>query len=88
MFNEHNKLAPQLLLDVIFHYNNMSGLFAKTRSTPEQFLNDFTGIQLQQLYCCTNKWIEDDVDLMSELEDIIQLWHGKMKSTISSGTEL
>src|SRR6476660_4190279 len=84
-FNQ-NKLYPQLA-DVIFHYNNIVAFRENKKYLQEQFPKKFSGVQLQKLQLLYEQMIEDD-ELMSELEEIIQFAAGKMKSTISSGTEL
>lgn len=84
-FNE-SKLYPQLA-DVIFHYNNIVAFRENKKYLQEQFPKKFTGIQLQKLQLLYEQMIEDD-ELMRELEEIIHYAAGKMKSTISSGTEL
>lgn len=84
-FNE-SKLYPQLA-DVIFHYNNIVAFRENKKYLQEQFPKKFTGIQLQKLQLLYEQMIEDD-ELMSELEEIMQFAAGKMKTTISSGTEL
>ncbi|MEP7320118.1 MAG: hypothetical protein ABI921_15280 [Panacibacter sp.] len=84
-FNE-NKLYPQLA-EVIFHYNNIVAFRENKKYLQEQFPKKFTGIQLQKLQLLYEQMIEDD-ELMSELEEIIHFAANKMKSTISSGTEI
>lgn len=84
-FNE-NKLYPQLA-EVIFHYNNIVAFRENKKYLQEQFPKKFTGMQLQKLQVLYEQMIEDD-ELMSELEDIIHFAEGKMRSTISSGTEI
>ncbi len=84
-FNE-NKLYPQLA-EVIFHYNNLVAFRENKKYLQEQFPKKFTGIQLQKLQLLYEQMIEDS-DLMSELEEIIHYAADRMRSTISSGTEL
>ncbi len=84
-FNE-NKLYPQLA-DVIFHYNNLIALRENKRYLQEQFPKKLTGIQLEQLQLLYEQIIEDS-ELMQELEDIINYSAGKIKRTISNGTEI
>jgi len=81
-----NKLYPQLA-EVIFHYNNIVAFRENKKYLQEQFPKKFTGMQLQKLQLLYEQMIEDD-ELMTELEDIIHYAADKMKSTISSGTEI
>jgi hypothetical protein len=84
-FNE-SKLYPQLS-DVIFHYNNLHALKQNKKYLQEQFPKKLSGIQLEKLQLLYEQIIEDD-ELMQELEDIINFAVEKMKTTISSGTEI
>jgi hypothetical protein len=84
-FNE-NKLYPQLA-DLIFHYNNLVAFRENKRFLQEQFPKKLTGLQMEQLQMLYEQMIADD-ELMQELEDIINYSTGKMKTTISSGTEI
>jgi hypothetical protein len=84
-FNE-NKLYPQLS-DIIFHYNNLVAFRENKRYLQEQFPKKLSGIQIEKLQLLYEQLIEDD-DLMKELEDIIHYASEKMKSAISSGTEI
>lgn len=84
-FNE-NKLYPQLA-DLIFHYNNIVAFRENKRFLQEQFPKKLTGLQLEKLQLLYEQMIDDD-ELMQELEDIINFSAGKMKNTISSGTEI
>jgi hypothetical protein len=83
---QQNKLYPQLA-DVIFHYNNLVAFRENKKYLQEQFPKKLTGIQIQKLQVLYEAMIEDDA-LMSELEDIINYSTDKMKSTITSGTEI
>jgi len=84
-FNE-NKLYPQLS-DLIFHYNNLVAFRENKKYLQEQFPKKLTGMQIEKLQLLYEQMIEDD-ELMQELEDIINYSAGKMKTTISSGTEI
>ena len=84
-FNE-NKLYPQLA-DVIFHYHNIVAFRENKKYLQEHFPKKMTGIQLQKLQLLYEQMIAD-TELMQELEDIIQYASGKMKKTISDGTEI
>ncbi|HKP31974.1 MAG TPA: hypothetical protein VJT83_04585 [Chitinophagaceae bacterium] len=84
-FNQ-NKLYPQLS-DIIFHFNNLVAFRENKRFLQEHFPKKFTGVQLQRLELLYEQMIGDD-ELMQELEEIINFASGKMKSTISSGTEI
>lgn len=84
-FNE-SKLYPQLS-DVIFHYNNLQALKQNKKYLQEQFPKMLSGVQLEKLQLLYEQIIEDD-ELMKELEDIINFAVEKMKTTISSGTEI
>lgn len=81
-----NKLYPQLA-DIIFHYNNMVAFKDNKKLLQDQFPKRLTGIQLEKLSLLYMQVIEDD-ELMKELEDIIHYASGKMKKTISDGTEI
>ena len=81
-----NKLYPQLA-DLIFHYNNIIAFRENKRYLQEQFPKKLTGIQIEQLQVLYEQMIEDN-ELMQELEDIINFAAGRMKTTISSGTEI
>jgi hypothetical protein len=84
-FNE-NKLYPQLA-DVIFHYHNIISFRENKKYLQEHFPKKLTGFQMEKLQVLYEQMIEDD-ELMQELEEIIQYSAGKIKSTISSGTEI
>jgi len=84
-FNE-SKLYPQLS-DVIFHYNNLQALKENKKFLQEQFPKKLTGVQIEKLQVLYEQIIEDD-ELMQELEDIISFSAEKLKTTISSGTEI
>lgn len=87
--NKHfgqNKLYPQLA-DVIFHYNNLVAFRENKKYLQEQFPKKLTMIQMEKLQMLYEQMIEDD-DLMTELEEIINYAAGKIKSTISNGTEI
>jgi hypothetical protein len=57
------------------------------RFLQEHFPKKFTGVQIQKLEILYEQMIGDD-ELMQELEEIINYASGKMKHTISSGTEI
>ncbi|MFP5042121.1 hypothetical protein [Parasediminibacterium sp. JCM 36343] len=84
-FNQ-NKLYPQLA-DLIFHYNNLVAFRENKKYLQEQFPKRLTGVQIQQLQVLYESMIEDD-SMMSELQAIINYSAHKMKTTISSGTEI
>lgn len=84
-FNE-SKLYPQLS-DVIFHYNNLQALKENKKFLQEQFPKKLSGVQIEKLQLLYEQIIEDD-ELMQELEDIINFSADKLKTTISSGTEI
>lgn len=84
-FNQ-NKLYPQLS-DLIFHYNNLVAFKENKRFLQEQFPKKATGVQLERLELLYEQMIEDN-EIMQQLGDIIQYSEGKMKTTISNGTEL
>src|SRR5690348_5771442 len=84
-FNE-SKLYPQLS-DVIFHYNNLQALKENKKFLQEQFPKKLTGVQIEKLQLLYEQIIGDD-ELMQELEDIINFSADKLKTTISSGTEI
>lgn len=84
-FNE-NKLYPQLA-DVIFHYHNIVAFRENKKYLQEHFPKKLTGIQLEKLQVLYEQMIQDD-ELMQELEDIIHFSAGKIKHTITNGTEI
>lgn len=84
-FNE-NKLYPQLA-DVIFHYHNIVAFRENKKYLQEHFPKKLTGVQMQKLQLLYEQMIADN-ELMQELEDIIQYAAGRMKKTISDGTEI
>src|SRR5690606_22702955 len=84
-FNE-NKLYPQLA-DIIFHYNNLVAFRENKKYLQEQFPKKLTVIQLEKLQMLYEQMIEDD-EMMQELEEIINYSAGKIKHTISQGTEI
>lgn len=84
-FNQ-NKLYPQLA-DLIFHYNNLVSFRENKKFLQDQFPKKLSGIQLEKLQLLYEQIIEDD-ELMQELEEIINYAAGRMKKTISSGTEI
>ena len=84
-FNE-NKLYPQLA-DIIFHYNNIVAFRENKKHLQEHFPKKLTGFQMEKLQLLYEKMIED-CELMQELEDIIHYASGKLKQTISNGTEI
>jgi len=81
-----NKLYPQLS-DLIFHYNNIVAFRENKKYLQEHFPKKLTGIQIEKLQVLYEQMIEDN-ELMQELEDIIHFSAGKMKTTISNGTEI
>jgi hypothetical protein len=81
-----NKLYPQLT-DIIFHYNNIIAFRDNKKFLQEHFPKRLTGIQMEKLSLLYEQVIEDS-ELMKELEDIIHYASGKMKKTISDGTEI
>jgi len=81
-----SKLYPQLS-DVIFHYNNLQALKENKKFLQEQFPKKLTGVQIEKLQLLYEQIIEDD-ELMQELEDIINFSADKLKTAISSGTEI
>lgn len=81
-----NKLYPQLG-DIIFHYNNLVAFRENKKYLQEQFPKKLTMIQMEKLQMLYEQMIEDD-DLMQELEEIINYSAGKIKNTISNGTEI
>lgn len=83
---DENKLYPQLS-DLIFHYNNLIAFRENKRFLQEQFPKKATGVQLERLELLYEQMIEDN-EVMQQLEDIIHFSEGRMKSTITSGTEL
>jgi hypothetical protein len=87
--NKHfgeNKLYPQLA-DVIFHYNNLVAFRENKKYLKEQFPKKLSSIQMEKLQMLYEQMIEDD-ELMLELEEIINFSAGKIKNTISNGTEI
>ena len=84
-FNE-NKLYPQLA-DIIFHYNNIVAFRENKKHLQEHFPKKLTGFQMEKLQLLYEKMIED-CESMQELEDIIHYASGKLKQTISNGTEI
>ncbi|MEI6949342.1 hypothetical protein V9K67_19305 [Paraflavisolibacter sp. H34] len=84
-FNE-TKLYPQLA-DLIFHYNNITSFRENKKYLQEHFPKKLTGLQLERLQLIYEMMIADD-ELMQELEDIINYSAERMKTTISSGTEI
>ena len=83
---DENKLYPQLS-DLIFHYNNIVAFRENKKYLQEHFPKKLTGIQIEKLQVLYEQMIEDN-ELMQELEDIINFSANKMKTTISSGTEI
>lgn len=81
-----SKLYPQLS-DVIFHYNNLQALKENKKFLQEQFPKKLTGVQIEKLQLLYEQIIEDD-EMMQELEDIITFSADKLKTAISSGTEI
>lgn len=81
-----NKLYPQLA-DVIFHYHNIIAFRENKKYLQEHFPKKLTGIQLEKLQLLYEQMIQDD-ELMQELEDIIHYSAGKIKHTITNGTEI
>lgn len=87
--NKHfgeNKLYPQLA-DIIFHYNNLVAFRENKKYLQEQFPKKLSMIQMEKLQMLYEQMIEDD-ELMLELEVIINYSAGKIKNTITSGTEI
>ena len=81
-----NKLYPQLG-DIIFHYNNLVAFRENKKYLQEQFPKKLTMIQMEKLQMLYEQMIEDD-ELMQELEEIINYSAGKIKTTITNGTEI
>lgn len=84
-FNE-NKLYPQLA-DIIFHYNNLVAFRENKKFLQEHFPKKLSGIQMEKLQLLYEQIVEDD-ELMQELEGIIHFAAARMKTAISSGTEI
>lgn len=80
------KLYPQLS-DLIFHYNNIIAFRENKKYLQEHFPKKLTGLQIEKLQVLYEQMIEDN-ELMQELEDIINFSAGKMKTTITNGTEI
>lgn len=83
---DESKLYPQLA-DLIFHYNNIVAFRENKKYLQEQFPKKLTGIQIEKLQVLYQQMIEDN-ELMQELEEIIHYSAGKMKTTITNGTEI
>jgi hypothetical protein len=83
---DENKLYPQLS-DLIFHYNNIVAFKENKKYLQEHFPKKLTGVQIEKLQVLYEQMIEDN-ELMQELEDIINFSAGKMKTTITNGTEI
>jgi hypothetical protein len=83
---DENKLYPQLS-DLIFHYNNIVAFRENKKYLQEHFPKKLSGLQIEKLQVLYEQMIEDS-ELMQELEDIIHFSAGKMKTTITSGTEI
>lgn len=83
---DENKLYPQLA-DLIFHYHNIVAFRENKKYLQEQFPKKLTGIQIEKLQLLYEQMIDDN-ELMQELEEIINFAAGKMKTTISNGTEI
>jgi hypothetical protein len=83
---DQNKLYPQLS-DLIFHYNNLVAFRENKKFLQEHFPKKLSGIQREKLQVLYQQMVEDD-ELMQELESIIQFAVSRMKSSISSGTEI
>jgi hypothetical protein len=81
-----NKLYPQLA-DLIFHYNNIVAFRENKKYLQEHFPKKLTGVQIEQLQLLYEQMIADD-ELMEELENIINYSAGKMKTSITNGTEI
>src|SRR5829696_5045727 len=83
---DENKLYPQLG-DIIFHYNNLVAFRENKKYLQEQFPKKLSMIQMEKLQMLYEQMIEDD-ELMQELEEIINFSAGKIKNTITNGTEI
>lgn len=81
-----NKLYPQLA-DIIFHYHNIIAFRENKKYLQEHFPKKLTGVQMEKLQLLYEQMIEDN-ELMQELEEIIHYSAGKIKSTITNGTEI
>ncbi len=81
-----SKLYPQLA-DIIFHYNNIVAFRENKKYLQEHFPKKLNGFQMERLQLLYEQMINDD-ELMQELEDIIHYSAGKIKNTISNGTEI
>lgn len=81
-----NKLYPQLA-DVIFHYRNLSDFRENKRLLQNQFPKELSKVNMEKLELVYKEMLQDG-DIMAELEDIVNYAMGKMKGTISSGTEI
>ena len=77
---------PQLA-DVIFHYNNIVAFRENKKYLQEHFPKKLYRLQMEKLQILYEQMIADN-ELMQELEDIIHYSAGKMKKTISNGTEI
>lgn len=83
---DETKLYPQLS-DLIFHYSNIVAFRENKKYLQEHFPKKLTGTQIEKLQVLYEQMIEDN-ELMQELEDIINYSAGKMKTTITNGTEI
>lgn len=80
------KLYPQLA-ELIFHYNNLVSFRENKKYLQEKFPKQLTEINMARLEVLYERMIADN-ELMDELENIINYSAQKMKTTITSGTEI
>lgn len=81
-----NKLYPELA-DVVFHYNNLLTFRDQKRLLQNRFPRKLTGVQLERLELIYEEMIADD-ELMQEIERIVLFASSRMKTAITSGTDL
>src|ERR1700712_3250229 len=80
------KLYPQLA-DLIFHYNNLVSFRENKKYLQEKFPKQLTELNMARLEVLYERMIADN-ELMDELENIINFSAEKMKTAITSGTEI
>lgn len=80
------KLYPQLA-DLIFHYHNIVSFRENKKFLQEKFPKQLTEMNLAKLEVLYERMIADN-ELMEELENIINYSAQKMKTAITSGTEI
>lgn len=83
---EHNKLYPHLS-ELVFHYRNLKSFLEKKKGLYQEFPEELTGVDLNQLRLYYKKVIHDD-ELMEVIERIVSSSINDIKTYLDEGVEI